>query len=436
MFESVETWVASDYKIAAIKKKRIDLAGLDYAGLTIWHIAESSPAYLIGLRKNDILFKINGKPPFNADLEKPRRKNKALGSNKFEFYKPNTGEVLTLKSKQWPFGIQLRTSQMEYARDLRIGDPNLDDMENYWREGALTTIGSYYEAWEVMNFRLLNMDGEPYFKTEFQTPHHNAPLAEDLWHSNFAYLALAAACSQNYKRARYVLDEIHQRIAESDSGFPCIPASMMHYTESLIAEGNGNSEAAIQHMYDAIDAAWEINENYLRLETLTGQRISIPSSAYEKIKLSYNLPIHDPKGIIQQHSGELDLQITCRTLQPGQFIIVVLLSNYRSNYYYDKGWQVCAPILSKLRTIFPLIHIVTAGTYALDDSFLEAESHLTAENLEFKILHDEGDKIASSLNMERAPTNLVLDHRGEIIAESSLCDESLLWKAINRRKNQ
>lgn len=430
MFPSVKAWVDSDYKLVSVKKRRIDAAGLDYSGLTIWNLAESSPAHIVGLKEGDILFTINGHAPFNADMEKPRQRRKSFGSHKFEFYRPNTEEIITLKAKQWSFGIQLRTSQNEYSRDLRIGDPDLDDMENYWRNGALESIGSFYEAWEVMNHRLLHMDGESYFKTDFILPHHNQPLAGDLWHSNFAYLALSAACAKKYKRARYVLDEIHQRIAESDSGFPCIAASMMHYTESMLSEAQGNNDEAVLHMHNAIDAAWEISENYLRLGKLTGQTITMPSSPYEEIKLSYALPIEDPAGIIEQHAGHLDLQTICKNLKPDQFIIVVLLSSYRSNYYYDKGWQMSAPILSKLRSIFPYIHIVTSGKYSLDNSFLKAEDYLTQEGLEFKVLYDEGDNLAKSLNLERAPTNLVLDHNGEIVAESALWDESLIWKAI------
>jgi len=430
MFESVKAWVEADYKLPSIKKKRIDPAGLDYSGLTIWDIAASSPAYVLGLRQDDILFTVNGNAPYKADLETPRLIHRRFGFHKFQFYRPSTEEVITVKSKRWPFGIQLRSSPMEYARELRIGDPDSDMVEIYWRSGALETIAAFYVPWEIMIHRMHHMDGAPYFKTEFPEPHHNQPLTAEIWHSHFVYLALSAACAKKYKRARYVLDEIYQRIAESDSGFPCIAASMMHYTESLLSEADGKLDDAIEHMYSAIDAAWEIEENYARLGTLTGQKIDVPTSAYKDIRLSYELPIEDPAGIITQHPGFLDLQRTCQSLNPGQFIIVVLLSSYRSNYYYDKGWEISAPILSKLKSTFPLIHIVTAGTYALDDSFLKAEGNLTAQGLDFKILHDEGNKIAEQLGQERAPTNLVLDHKGEIIAESALWDESLIWKAL------
>lgn len=430
MYSSVEDWLAAEYKLASVKKKRVDAAGLDYSGLTIRKIFETSPAYCLGLRKGDILFTVNGDAPFNADLETPRLIHRRFGLHKFQFYRPDTEEVITIKSKQWPFGIQLRTSPLEYSRSLRIDDPELDEVENYWRDGDLDAIGTFYEAWEVLNHRMLNMEGKPYFHTDFKIPHHNAPIDGDLWHSNFAYLALVAACAQKYKRARYVLDEIYQRIAESDSGFPCIAASMMHYTESLLCEAEGRKEDAVEYMHKAIDSAWEIRENYERLGRLTGHEVKMPASVYQDIALSYDLPIKDPAQIITQHEGRLDLQKACKNLKPGQSIIVVLLASYRSNYYYNKGWEVSAPILNKLRSKFPQIHIVTSGNYALDESFLKAEKPLARHSLDFKILNDENLEVATRLNQERAPINLALNHRGEVVAESALWDESLIWKAL------
>jgi hypothetical protein len=431
MYGSLSEWVESEYKLASIKKKRIDPAGLDYSGLTIWDISETSPAYVLGLRKGDILFTVNGNAPFNADLETPRLKNRKFGLHKFQFYRPATEEVLTIKSKQWPFGIQLQSSPNEYARELRIGDPELSDMENYWRQGRLDDIAEFYTAWEILNYRLRHLGGNPYRKADFPNPHAHEPLDGDLWHSNFAYLALAAACAKQYKRSRYVLDEIYQRIAETKSGFPCIASSMMSYTESLLSEGEGDINQAIEFTHNAINAAWEIEENYERLSRLTGHKVDMPASAFEKTRLSYSLPIKDPANIIAQHTGQLDLQKTCQSLKPDQFLIVVLLSEYRSNYYYDLGWERSAPILSKLKSTFPFIHIVTSGTYSLDESFLSAENHLSKRDVEFKILHDENNEVARRLNLERAPTNLVLNHRGEIIAESALWDESLIWKALS-----
>ena len=430
MYASVEEWVKAEYKLVSIKKKKIDIAGLDYSGLTIWNLSKGSPAQILGLKQADILFSVNGNAPFAADLETPRVKSKGFGTYKFQFYRPDTQDVLTIKSKQWPFGIQLQSSPNEYARDLRIGDPELSDVENYWRQGQLNSIAHFYTSWEILNHRLMHLDGEPYRKSEFSEPHPHAPLAGDLWHSNFAYLALSAACAKKYKRARYVLDEIYQRIAESDSGFPCLASSMMQYTESLLSEAEGDIKQAIEYTQNAINAAWEVEENYHRLGQLTGHKIDIPASAYENTKLSYTLPINDPVNIIEQYSGQLDLQTTCQSLRSDQFLIVVLLSEYRSNYYYDLGWKISAPILSKLKSIFPLIHIVTAGDYSVDETFLSAETHLIKNGLDFKILHDEANRITKQLNLERAPTNLALDNKGEIVAESALWDESLIWKAL------
>lgn len=433
MYSSVEEWVIAEYKLVSIKKKRIDLAGLDYSGLTVWTLAKGSPAQLTGIKEGDILFTVNGDAPYKADLKTPRIIHRKFGWHKFQFFRPDTEEVLTIKSKRWPFGIQLQASTNEYARDLRIGDPELSDMENYWRQGQLDSIAEFYSSWEILNYRLKHLEGKPFRKSNFPEPHPHEPLAGDLWHSNFAYLALSAACAKKYKRSRYVLDEVYQRITESNSGFPCIASSMIHYTESLLAEAQGNTQNAIEHTQNAVNAAWEIEENYYRLSQLTGHKIDMPISAFQNTKLSYKLPVKDPANIIQQYDGPLDLQNTCKSLNPNQFMIVVLLSEYRSNYYYNLGWEVSAPILSKLKSVFPFIHIVTSGDYSLEESFLSAENYLTKENLDFKILYDEENRIANQLNLERAPTNLALNYKGEIVAESALWDESLIWKAMSAR---
>ena len=102
MYWSVEEWVAAEYKLASIKSKRIDPAGLDYSGLTVWSLAKGSPAQLIGIKKGDILFTVNGDAPYKADLDTPRIIHRKFGWHKFQFFRPDTEEVLTIKSKRWP----------------------------------------------------------------------------------------------------------------------------------------------------------------------------------------------------------------------------------------------------------------------------------------------------------------------------------------------
>ena len=430
MYNSVKAWTDAEYKHISTKRKRIDPTSIEYSGLVIWAIGIGSPADLLGLKKHDVLLTVNGKAPYTIDLDKVRSQPKSIGTYKFQFYRPKTEELITIKSKNWPFGIQLRPSPVEYTRDLRIDDPELDIIESFWRDGDIKSLASFYEPLEILNHRLLHLDGNPYFKTKYDTPHENAPLTAELWHSNFAYLALCAACANQFKRARYVLDEIKQRMMESESGFPCIPASMMHYTESLLASAKGEKDRAIDYMHAAIDSAWEIEENYHRLGRITGNTISIPKSNYETTNIKYDLPVNDPTDTVKQFEAQLNLQQICETLQPGQCILVVLLSEYRSNYFYYNGWRASAPILKKLKSIFPLIHIVTAGTYYLDETFLGAERYLSEAGIDFKILYDQSNSVAEQLDLQRAPTNFALNHKGKIIAEGHFWDETLIWKTL------
>jgi hypothetical protein len=427
-----QDWYQEDYKILSEKNKALTESDLHYSGRIIWRVDAGSPAEFLGLQKGDYLYRINGKATFWGHLNRFRQFPKRFGRHKFQFYRPTTQTLTTVQGRLWPFGIQTREATLEIGRRVRIGDGDLEPIEVLWKEGDHTALAAIYMDVETLNYRALHLDFASFEQAPLKLPHENTPLSREIWHSHFSALALCAACAGHFKRAHYVLDEIAIRHAEGDSGFPCLASSMMSYTESLLAEAGGHKELAIEHIYTAIDQAWEVEQNYQRLSELTGHDVNpqkLPFLSLGKIT-DYTLPIFDPLTPSQHPVGQKSLMESLSQLSDSQCIFVVIMAGYRSNYFYNEGWDVAAPILAKLKHVFPEIHILTAGTYMLDDSFAKAEEPLKDKSIPYLILFDENAQTASRLNVERCPTNLAINNKGEIIAEGAFYDESVIWTAV------
>lgn len=431
MYNSVKAWCDAEYKCVSNKPKKVPQSQLEYSGLYIWNVAKGSLADELGISAGDYILSVNGKSPDVDIIFNARRKCRLIGQYTFEIYTPRTEMVKKIKSKFWIFGIQYRQSPKEFSRGLKLSDPDLEEFEIYWKEGNYEALASFLPAFEILNFRYVHLDGSPYLRSDYLTVKDDAPLATDISYSNFSYMALSAASAKKIKRARYILDVIYKRHSESDSGFACIRSSILAVTESLISEAAGDIDSAIAWTQTAIERAWEIEENYYRLEQLTGHNVTIPNSAYRDTKIRYDLYPKGKDGGNLTAEEKVSLIDQCGRLNPGQHIVVTLLGEYRSNYYYYFSCVNCAVIFDKLRNLFPEIHVVSGGTYAVDPIYLRAEMPLKMLGVKFKVLNDEDRKIADMMDLERAPTNLSLNHKGEIVAEGALYDEALIWKTLS-----
>lgn len=431
MHSYVQDWVNADYTITSNKPSNIKDSDLNYSGFILWDITKGSISEALGIQNGDILIRINGKMPHEDTIEHSKVKARTLGKYKFEIFNPATRSLKTIKARYWIYGAKYCRTPQEFARELRINNPEIRQCETFWLQGDAEGLALLYPAFEIYNHRMIHRDGEPYYKTDFTLPDYDAPLSEGVWHANYAFWALCAAKAGYYKRARYILDEVYDRVKKSSAGFPSSESSILAYTESLICSENKDDALAIDWMHTAIERARTLSVNYKRLSQLTGHEVNAPQSIFIDSRINYDLeekfdpPRHD-------HAAQrFTLNAALQSLQNDQYLIVTLLGQYRSNYFHYEACRTSAVILDKLRSKFPIIHILSGGTYSLEAVFKEAEGYFDNHKIDYKTLNDENTKIADQMNIETAPTHLILNAKGDIIAEGDLSDGKILWEVLN-----
>jgi len=218
-----------------------------------------------------------------------------------------------------------------------------------------------------------------------------------------------------------------------DSGMMSMFAAMA-FTRSMLAENRGFIDKAVSHIEHAIEMSPETPILYRRLSKLTGQTETPPPSSFIGKSLNYNLPRKDPTQKFIQSHGPVDIEESVSRLNPGQFILVCLMSGYRTNGPYVEGFERARTPLAKLRDKFREIHIITSWNKANSRDLPHwpvMEPALVKSGATVSVLYDENDTIAESVSLISAPTNLIIDHTGSVVAEGWLGDDKVLWDALS-----
>ena len=436
MHANVKAWLDADYKITSNKPSKIKDSDLNYSGLVLWDITKGSIADALGIQSGDILIRINGKMPDQGLIEDSKEKARKFGKYKFEIFHPKTRTLKTITARHWIYGAKYCPTAQEFARNLRISDPDLRQCITFWQQGDEAGLAELFEAYEVLNYRMMLRDGEPYYKSDFTLPEFNAPLSDGIWHANYSFLALCAAKAGHFKRARYVLDEVYHRMEQSDGRYPSEELSILAYTESLICSHKAEHELAIDWMHNAIERSRNIEINYRRLSQLTGNTVSPPPSIFINSRIKYDLEKKHDMPAQSQKSGRASFTDAVQSLKADQYLIVTLLADYRSNYFYYEGCRTSAVILDKLRAKFPLVHTLSGGTHSIDNVFNSAETYLDKAKVTYTLLNDEDCKVADQMSIEKAPTHLIINAKGDIIAEGDLIDGYVLWGVLHAEQTK
>ena len=435
-FSSVRDWVDAEYSISIRAAGGLDEPTLSQVGQILRRVHPKSPAGILGLQAGDILYAVNGGVFDGEDLKKTFQPRWFGRSHTFDFLRPSTRQKLRVKGSAFPFGAQYGQTVGSFCVDFRNGDPDPHDIYQFWTEGPDGALAEIWPFFEAYNLRVLKNNGAPYDGVLPRTIVSTAPLAHEtvVWPGAFAWLALCAAHAGQFDRAQRVLETVEQHFEKSgDSGMMSMFAAMA-FTRSMLAENRGFIDMAVSHIEHAIEMSPETSVLYRQLSNLTGQTRCAPQSSFIGKKPEYNLLRQDPTLKFTQSDGHIDLQKSVARLKPGEFILISLMSGYRTNGPYVEGFQRAQIPLARLREKFREVHIITSWDKAHSRDLPHwpvMEPKLAKLGVDVSVLYDPDDTVSESLSLISAPTNLLIDHTGTVIAEGWLGDDAILWNEIS-----
>lgn len=436
-YASVHDWVDAEFQAQFNDGQHLSQQTLSISGMIVSEVQTESPAGLLGLEKGDILYAINGGVFDSDDLNKTLKPRRFGQSFTFDFLRVGTRKQIRIKGRTFPFGMRMAQSVDSFSISLRNGDPDPHDVCQFWETCDADALSKLWLPLEAYNIRMRDRNGSPFDGPLPQSVAYDAPLASSkiIWPGAFAWMALCAAHAGQWDRARIVLQAVEAHFDSSgDSGMMSMFAAMA-YTRSMLAENIDDPANAVRHIEHAIEMSPEIEILYRRLAHLTGSTATVPPSPYLGMKPTYDLPQHDPSRRFIQSEGQVSLQEKLNKLNSGEFLLVCVMASYRTNGPYIEGFERAHIPLSRLRGIFRGVHVITSWDAATSRDLKRPimEPRLEKSGVDIRVLYDVDGTVDEQLSLISAPTNLVIDHRGVIVADGWLGDDKVLWDALASR---
>ncbi|MEL6375167.1 MAG: hypothetical protein AAFR04_14505 [Pseudomonadota bacterium] len=412
----------------------MDAAAIEAASdraLLILKVHPASPAAHFGVQKSWRLLTVNGRAPDDATVFKAQMQ----GGATVVFADATGQQAHQLSGAVWPFGIvTVPWPGSAYARSIEKAQFDREDMTRFWKEGVLSPYPQFIDPLE----RYLSRGTLGLFERlkgqRVSSPDMIASVAE---YPVLALLSLSYATAGQMDAAAYYLDATRaSRQRAAQASYSSIDMSMDAYTESLIAEATGEHERALDAMRRAAQSSPDIEEVERRLAALEGRApaMSVPRYTLERFPVTYDLPRTDPIGELKQPDGMVSLSETLAALEGDELLLVLVLGDYRSNYYYNLDILRLAILNKALPGMVKAVHAITAGTYALDANHRRAcEAEALSLGLPLELLYDEADRVSGQLFPDGYPARFFLDRDATVLATERIMEEEGFWLAQARR---
>ena len=425
--------MAAEYSAAEAKPPKASAASLSRTGMLV-DVHLHSPAGMLGVRGEDILYYINGRAFDDEALGAALRPRRFGRAHRFDLLRPGSGTRIRITGPALPFGLQLAESVQGFAMQLRSGDPDVSEVAGFWARGDAAGLAVIWAGLEVLMIRVRDMGGQPLSGPLPQSIPDDSPLPDDeAYLVQFgAWLALAAAHAGQWGRARWVLDRVERWFEDTNENAMMSLFAAMAYTRALLAEHESDRDAAIAHLHHAADLSPETPVIYRKLSELVGAKVDAPASPFIGTRPALELPRRDPKGAFAQPPGEVSLRERAAALRPRQLLLLILLAGYRSNGPHVEGLRRALLPLSRLAPRIAEAITVTSWDHPASRPvpYPLMEDELRGAGVQTSLLFDAGGRAQTALSLISAPTNLFIDHRGVVVAEGWLGDDRALWDAL------
>lgn len=411
---------------------RAEIARQTPSARVILCVYPHSPAAEMGLKTGWHILRVGGEEPLAPAIAKAARSG---DRSEIVISDENNDQVYTLSGAGWPFGaVTAPRPGPDLAKSIGAGNFDPEDLLRYWKAGLITP----YNGLALSLERLMSQSSVGLLGRLMGRRLPRDELAKFPGWLGHLLLAISYAAEKKTENAAFFLAAARSARHRSDQvSFSTVESSFEHSIESLVAEQSGDPAKALDAARTAKRFGPDIPGVELRLATLEGrQPVDFKSGwTLETFPIDYTLPARDPVGEIRSNVAAVSYRDIVQSLDEGEMLVVLVMGNYRSNYYYNLDLER----LAILNTAFPgrirEVHVITSGDYALDaDHRRRAEGLAYQMSLPFVILWDEDATVSSAIQASESPARFLIDRTGRVLATERLMDDEGFWKAVARMK--
>lgn len=394
----------------------------------ITHVYPGSPAEAAGLQVGWLALLAGDAAPLTTELERLRLD----GADRYVFHNPANGRSFELPDGPWPLGIKLTgVGTQGFLTRITIRDDVDDELFEAFGRGELDAFAQMLDA-----FRDALM---PPFSATF------APLlsdarkdkaiakSDDLHYLGFLSLAHLVAGEGN--RAAFFLEAVRDAVKKSgQSSFSLMFTALLSYVDARLSWTGGDRARGLDMMnaalYDAPE--FELLRDTYATWSDSPPLIHAPQWVGEDTPLRYRYAQHDPVGFWPD-GPPVSLTDTLADMGDDQIIIVFLMPGYRANYYYNRDIVTLAALHQHDPARIAAVHLITDCDYMNHEpDRAYAETIAKQQGLPVTCLYDSESSVSEDMELYRAPTALVLDNSGTVLANGVFSDESAYWEAVTR----
>lgn len=400
--------------------------------MLIIKVCPNSPAHDLGIRAGWFLDNIDLKPPNEILI----REAQLGGAKSIMVANPERQAFEVRLDGRWPFGMTVvDLPGMRLKRSISAGMADLETLSLYWKEQVERVYADLHDALE----------------THLSAPHvglvarmlgRKATPEQIAQSGNFVYLlflALAKLTRGDKPGARFMLEAaLSSRDRSGQPTHSTIIQSLEHHVSARLLAATDPARA-LSAAQMALDLAPEIPANRFLVETLMGRSLpeQLPQFVLQPLPFDYDLPVHDPIGEVATDLARARLADALEILKPGQVVVILLMSSYRSNYYYNLDLERLAMLNRAYPGVISEIHVIVAGDYALDVRHRQQAEGLAKQlGLPFAILYDPEDRCAAGLGLPGFPARFVVDKNSTVLATERFMEEDGFWLAMARARGQ
>jgi hypothetical protein len=398
--------------------------------MLIIKVCPHSPAHDLGIRAGWLLDNIDLKPP-HAILV---REAQLGGAKSIMVGNPERHVFEVRLDGRWPFGMTVvDLPGMRLKRSISTGMVDLETLSLYWKEQVDWVYADLHDALEAHL-------SAPHVGIVARKLGRKATPEQIAQSDNFVcllFLALAKLCRGDKPGAQFMLEAaLASRDRSGQTSHSTVIQSLEHHVAARLLAATDPARA-LSAAHTALELAPEIPTNKVLVEALMGSSLpeQLPQFVLQPLPFDYDLPARDPIGEVASNLDRVRLADALKILKPGQVIVILLMSNFRSNYYYNLDLERLALLNRAYPGGISEVHVIVAGDYALDAQHRQqAEGVAKQLGLPFAILHDPDDRCAAGLGLTGFPARFVVDKNRTVLATERFMEEDGFWLALARAR--
>jgi hypothetical protein len=385
-------------RVRQVERTPADGPGNREHALEMVSVEPEGVAWHLGVRPGDLLVAIDGRPAAQWGRLLGRH---GPGLRTYEVWRAEAGERVSARIDGVPLGVKLAPTLEAVRAEVAGGEVDLDGLRSLWHRGRfeflsgllgpLVQPGGMWGWWKRLSGGELPLRDTP---------------ALLLWGAAEYELGRR---EQGMTAIRHYLDHL-----ASDYTMPYLGIGA--YYEALEADD-----------LDGLYQAWETHpcDRIADAVVARGGERPVVQTSWEgqPLPVRYRLPRVVGEGMV-------DLDEVLAQLQPGEFVVLLLLATYRGNGPSDELlWE-----LSSWQRAFGAriagVHLLTmTAERRLDRPYwYEAEDAAVEAGVPLEVLLDDG-AVHYALPVDRSPFVLCVDGSGRVLFEGEL-DERAIWRVV------